>query len=137
VTNPLNKDPNQLTSASGARASNPIYGGQAGQGGIGVGSSSMGSQFGAYLQAVQQRISSKWRAADVNAQLKRPPPVRVSFEILRNGEVRAVRVIQTGGDVTYDLSAQRAVVEAGPFEPLPAAYKGSSALIEVAFKLER
>ena len=108
-----------------------------GSGGIGVGSSAFGNQFGAYLQAVQQRISSKWRAADVDGRLKNPPPVLISFEILRNGEVRAVRVLQSGGNQTFDLSAQRAVVEAGPFEPLPQGYKGASALVEVAFKLER
>lgn len=136
VTSPLPKDPNQLSSSTGAKLSSPLLG-KVGTGGIGVGSSALGNQFGAYLQAVQQRISSKWRSGDVNPRLKSPPAVLVSFEILRNGEVRTVRVLQSGGDSTYDLSAQRAVVEAGPFEPLPPAYKGSSALIEVAFKLER
>lgn len=136
VTNPLAKDPNQLSSSTGAKLSTPMLG-KPGVGGIGVGSSAFGNQFGAYLQAVQQRISSKWRASDVNAQLKSPPPVLVSFVILRNGEVKEVKVLRSGGDSTYDLSAQRAVLEAGPFEPLPQAYKGSSALIEVAFKLER
>jgi periplasmic protein TonB len=136
VTSPLPKDPNQLSSSTGAKLNSPLLG-KVGTGGIGVGSSAMGDQFGAYLQAVQQRISSKWRSGDVNPRLRSAPPVLVSFVILRNGDVRDVRVLQTGGDSTYDLSAQRAVVEAGPFEPLPTAYKGSSALIEVAFKLER
>ena len=137
VTSPLPKDPNQLTSATGNRVSSPLFAGMVGSGGIGVGSSAFGSQFGAYLQAVQQRISAKWRASDVDARLKNPPPVLISFELLRNGEVRAVQVLQSGGNQTFDLSAQRAVVEAGPFEPLPQGYKGTSATIEVAFKLER
>lgn len=137
VTSPLPKDPNTLTSATGNRVSSPLFAGMVGSGGIGVGSSAFGNQFGAYLQAVQQRISAKWRASDVDARLKNPPPVLISFEISRNGEVRAVRVLQSGGNQTFEMSAQRAVVEAGPFEPLPSGYKGSSATIEVAFKLER
>jgi protein TonB len=137
VTSPLPKDPNQLTSATGNRVSSPLFAGMVGSGGIGVGSSAFGNQFGAYLQVVQQRISSRWRASDVDARLKDPPPVLISFTILRSGEVRDVRVLQSVGNRTFEISAQRAVVEAAPFEPLPMAYKGESATIEVAFKLER
>ncbi len=135
--NPFPTDPNQLTSPTGNRISSPLFSGMVGSGGIGVGSSTFGNQFGAYLQAVQQRISSKWRPGEVDPRLKNPPPVVISFEILRNGEVRSVRILQSGGSQTLDLSTQRAVVEAGPFEPLPQAYKGGSATIEVAFKLQR
>ena len=135
--NPMPQDPNQLTNSSGNRVSSPLFAGMMGSGGIGVGSSTFGNQFGAYLQAVQQRISSKWKAAEIDPRVKNPPPVVLSFEIMRNGEVRTVRVLQSAGSQTFDLSAQRAVVEAGPFEPLPQAYKGGSATIEVAFKLQR
>ncbi len=130
-------DPNKLTNASGNRVSSPLFAGMVGAGGIGVGSSTFGNQFGAYLQAVQQRISGKWKPGDVDQRLKNPPPVVVSFDILRNGEVRSIRVLQSGGSQTFDLSAQRAIIEAGPFEPLPSAYKGASATIEVGFKLQR
>ena len=135
--NPMPLDPKQLTNPSGNRVSSPLFAGMVGSGGVGVGSSAFGNQFGAYLQAVQQRISGKWKPGEVDQRLKNPPPVIVSFEILRNGQVQSVRVLQSGGSQTFDLSAQRAVVEAGPFEPLPQAYKGGSATIEVAFKLQR
>lgn len=133
--NPMPLDPKQLTNPSGNRVSSPLFAGMVGSGGVGVGSSAFGNQFGAYLQAVQQRISGKWKPGD--AGRKNPQPVILSFEIMRNGEVRSIRVLQSGGIQTFDLSAQRAIVEAGPFEPLPQAYKGGSATIEVAFKLQQ
>ncbi|BDC48385.1 hypothetical protein F183_A07010 [Bryobacterales bacterium F-183] len=130
--NPVEK--NQLTNASGNRVSSPLFSGQIGVGGVGVGSSTFGNLFGAYLQVVQQRISSKWKPPGLSGAA---PVVIISFQILRDGRVGDVRVVQSGGNSTYDLTAQRAVVEAGPFEPLPAAYKGGSATIEVAFKLQK
>lgn len=132
--NPNPVENNQLTNASGNRVSSPLFSGQIGVGGVGVGSSTFGNLFGAYLQVVQQRISSKWRPPGASGAA---PVVIVSFEILRDGRVGEIKLMQSGGNSTYDLSAQRAVVEAGPFEPLPSAYKGGSATIEVAFKLQR
>jgi periplasmic protein TonB len=61
----------------------------------------------------------------------------VTFDIQRNGQVSNVRVAQTSGNVAMDNSARRAVMEASPLEPLPAAYSGSSASIEFWFTLKR
>ncbi|MBS1831776.1 MAG: TonB family protein [Acidobacteria bacterium] len=132
--NPNPVENNQLTNASGNRVSSPLFSGQIGVGGVGVGSSTFGNLFGAYLQVVQERISGKWRPPGASGAT---PVVIVSFEILRDGRVGQIKVTQSGGNSTYDLTAQRAIVEAGPFEPLPAAYKGASATIEVAFKLQK
>jgi TonB family protein len=133
-TNPNPTERNQLTNATGNRVSSPLFSGQIGVGGVGVGAGTLGNMFGAYLQVVQERISSKWRPPGASGTT---PVVVISFEILRDGRVGQVKVTQSGGNSTYDLAAQRAVVEAGPFEPLPAAYKGGSATIEVAFKLQK
>ena len=46
-------------------------------------------------------------------------------------------MVQSSGSVALDYSAQRAITEAAPFEPLPAAYDGSSATIEFWFQLKR
>jgi protein TonB len=127
---------NQVRSSE-SHVSSPIFGATAGSGGIGARSSTFGNQFGAYVQALQQRISSKWRAAELDARLKNVPQCVVSFEILRDGRLQALRVVQSSGNQELDLSAQRAVTEASPFEPLPQGYSGSVAKMEVGFKLQR
>lgn len=127
---------NQVRSSE-SRVSSPIFGGLVGSGGIGARSSTFGDQFGAYVQALQQRISSKWRAAELDARLKTVPQCIVAFEILRDGRIQGLRVTQSSGNQELDLSAQRAVTEASPFEPLPQGYQGASAKMEVGFKLQR
>lgn len=127
---------NQARSAE-SRVSSPMFGGTMGIGGIGARSSTFGNQFGAYVQALQQRISSKWRAAELDARLKSVPQCIVAFEIERDGRVQGLRVAQSSGNQELDLSALRAVTEASPFEPLPQGYQGSSAKMEVGFKLQR
>ena len=127
---------NQVKSSE-SRVSSPIFGGTMGSGGIGARSSTFGNQFGAYVQALQERIASKWRAAELDARLKAVPVCIVAFEIERNGRMAGLRVVQSSGNQELDLSAQRAVTEASPFEPLPPGYQGSVAKMEVGFKLQR
>ena len=127
---------NQVRSSE-SRVSSPLFGGAMGSGGIGARSSTFGNQFGAYVQALQQRISSKWRASELDARLKAVPVCIVAFDIERNGRVQDLRVVQSSGNQELDLSAQRAVTEASPFEPLPQGYQGSVAKMEVGFKLQR
>jgi len=117
--------------------SSPVFGGSVGIGGSGSGASSFGNQFGAYVQALQQRIASKWRTSELDARLKSAPQCVVAFEIQRDGSVQDLRVVQSSGNQQLDLSTLRAVTEAGPFEPLPQGYKSSAAKMEVAFKLQR
>ena len=126
---------NQVRSAE-SKPSNPLFG-TVGSGGIGARSSAFGNQFGGYVQTLQQRIASKWRAAELDASLKNSPLCVVAFEIERDGRIQGLRVVQTSGSQVLDLSAQRAVTEASPFEPLPAGYQGSTAKMEVGFKLQR
>ena len=127
---------NQLKSAE-SHVSSPLFGGTIGSGGIGARSSTFGNQFGAYVSALQQRISSKWRASDLDPRLKTVPTCIIAFDIRRDGRIEDLRVVQSSGNQELDLSAQRAVTEASPFEPLPQGYQGSVAKMEVGFKLQR
>jgi len=127
---------NQVRSPE-SRVSSPIFGGTMGTGGIGARSSTFGNQFGAYVQVLQERIAQKWKASELDARLKSVPVCIVYFEILRDGRIQNMRVAQTSGNQELDLSAQRAVTEASPFEPLPQGYQSSVAKMEVGFKLQR
>jgi len=63
--------------------------------------------------------------------------VTVSFDIQRNGTFSAPRIVQSSGIATLDFSARRAILDAGPFPPLPQAFERSSATFEIVFELKR
>jgi periplasmic protein TonB len=129
---------NQLYSTEGQALSSPMFGGQSGSGGVGIGSGSpFGNRYGYYLELLRQRIAEKWRTNDVNPRLSSAPPVIVVFDIYRDGGVRNVRLLQGSGDSTLDYSAQRAVYEASPLPPLPPGFDRNSATIEFWFQLKR
>ena len=107
-----------------------------GSGGAGVGvNSAFGNQFGAYADLVVQRVTQKWETNGL-AGLQVPVAV-ITFDILRDGSVRNSKIAQRSGNNTLDYSALRAVMDAGPFPPLPYNYSGSSTSVELRFQLQR
>ena len=129
--------PNQLYSSSGAAAASPMFG-VAGSGGVGVGPNSvLGNRFGWYAQMLQQRIASKWNTGTVDPRIQNAPVVIVVFDILRNGAIRDLHVLQSSGVQPLDFSALRAVQDASPFDALPAQYEKDSVNVEFWFKLRR
>jgi TonB family protein len=130
--------PNQLYSHSGQALSSPMFSAQTGTGGVGVGpGSAFGERFGAYRDLLEQRVAQKWRTEDVDPRLQTAPPVIITFEILRDGSIRGVRIDSSSGNRALDLSAQRAIYDAAPFAPLPREYERNSAQIEIWFLLKR
>jgi periplasmic protein TonB len=47
------------------------------------------------------------------------------------------RITQSSGDSTVDTSAQRAVLDAQPFPPLPTGFERNEAVVELTFVLRR
>jgi protein TonB len=130
--------PNQLYSNSGQALSSTMFGAQTGAGGVGIGpGGAFGSRFGWYRDLLEQRVAQKWRTEDVDARLQTAPAVIVTFDILRDGSIRSVRILQRSGYSSLDYSAQRAVYEAAPFPALPQGYERPSAQIEIWFQLKR
>jgi protein TonB len=84
-----------------------------------------------YLAGVQQKIWMLW-----NQQIKAgyTQSVSVMFTIQPNGQVTDVRVTQSSGVSMLDLAAQRAVLNAAPFAPLPRDYGQNPRTIEAVFK---
>jgi protein TonB len=109
-----------------------------GAGRIGTGANTtLGSRFGEYSGRIQQIVSQHWRTGDVDASIRTAPQVIVSFEIQRDGTIRGLRVDQSSGISALDSSAQRAILEAVPFPPLPQAFERSTAPFEIVFELKR
>jgi len=130
--------PNQVYSTTGSATSSEMFSIKGGGGQLGMGSTNpFGTYLGWYADLLRQRIGEKWRTQDLDPNLRTAPIVIVSFRILRAGEARDVRVIQSSGNYALDQSAVRAVQEASPFRALPAEFKRDTANIEFQFKLRR
>jgi protein TonB len=128
--------PNQVYSSQAPAARTPMFE-KAGSGGVGVGqNSALGNRFGAYADRVAQLVTEKWQTSGL-AGLHTAPVVIITFDILRDGSVRNVQIAQRSGNSTLDYSAQRAVMDAAPFPPLPAGFDRNEANVELRFQLQR
>jgi periplasmic protein TonB len=108
--------------------------------GLAVGGASGGdfaSRFASYVTAVQQRVSREWLQSSVDPGLSWAPRLTVTFDILRDGTVTNVQLIQSSNNRSLDDSALRAVESASPLLPLPAAYSGSRVSVEFYFDYRR
>jgi protein TonB len=84
-----------------------------------------------YLAGVQQKIWMTW-----NQQIKAgyTQSVGVTFTILPDGNVTGIRVTQPSGASLLDMAAQRAILNAAPFGPLPREYGQNPKTIQALFK---
>jgi protein TonB len=131
--------PNQVYSQSGQRMVSPMVG-MAGGGSVNVGNNSpFGTQFGAYSDMVKNKVAGNWKTSDIDPRIRTANEVVVTFTIDRDGSVpsRSVKIVQSSGIPALDISAQRAILEAEPFTPLPQQFARNSADIEFHFELRR
>ena len=84
-----------------------------------------------YLAGVQQKIWMIW-----TQQIKSGfnEPIGVTFTILADGSVADVQVTKPGQATLLNLAAQRAVLSAAPFGPLPREYGTNRYTIQAIFK---
>jgi TonB family protein len=134
---------NQLYSQKGMGVNTPSYTGlQPDAFGVGIGVGP-GTPFGAghawYVEALQRRIGEQWQKelARVGPEVRTAPRSVVTFEILRDGSLRNIRVRQPSGVSAVDFAAQRAVINSNPVPALPSGLNRSSITIEVSFELRR
>ena len=84
--------------------------------------SPFGTQFGWYAKLLRDQVAQNWRTGDLDPRLRTAPPVVVTFTIRRDGSVapgiRADRA-SAAAITALDISAQRAILDAAPFPPLP------------------
>ena len=130
--------PNQLYSSAGQAMSSPMFG-KNGSGQLGMGTSSpFGERLGWYANQLQDRVAQHWNTNDLPPQVRTAPQVVVGFIIRRDGSLAGLpQIKQSSGLVQLDRSAQRAVVDASPFPPIPAAFTRDQAEIEFTFELRR
>ncbi len=134
---------NQLYASKGMGVNTPSYTGlQPDSMGIGGGAgagSPFGSRYGWYEEALRRRIGEQWQREliQLDAQIRAAPRSVVSFEILRDGGLRNIRLAQSSGNPAVDYAALRAVTNSNPVTALPADLGKSSVSTEVWFQLRR
>jgi periplasmic protein TonB len=143
LENPTKPPPNAVPYGGGGAPSIPYSSftmGAGTAGGMGfsaAGAGNFGARFPWYVQAVQRRISTNWLQSTINPGLRWAPRVVVDFQILRDGSISNIQILQSSGDQTVDTSAVRAVQNSSPVERLPAGYGGSYVNVEFWFDFHR
>ena len=109
------------------------------KGGFGFtgGGGDFGSRFAYYVRGVQQRISENWLKYEVDPRITNAQRVYVTFDIARDGHPGNVRVEQSSGVPSLDVSAMRAVQRVDSFGALPSEYSGSKVSVEFWFDYKR
>ena len=70
-------------------------------------------------------MSSNWLQSTVDPAVRFAPRAVVTFDILRNGAIANVQMLQSSGNASVDSSAVRAVQGSNPLQPLPGDYSGN------------
>lgn len=110
---------------------------QGGMGFTGAGGGNFGSRFPWYVEAVQRRVSSNWLQATVDPSIGTAPRAVVTFDILRDGTVTNIQVMQSSGNNSVDTSAVRAIRASSPLDRLPGEYSGGKVSVEFWFDFHR
>lgn len=136
--NPLANRPNQVYSTQGQAAVSPSFDINSSGSGVGIGQGNpFGNRFGYYANIIRERVAQSWKPGPPDPRVRNAPMVIVAFAIYRDGRAGDVRVIQSSGNPTLDYSAQRAILGASPFPPLPQGFERNFATIEFQFQVKR
>jgi TonB family protein len=91
-----------------------------------------GVDFNEYLRTLVTRVKQQWYAAMPNSvYLGTKGIAKIVFDIERDGTIKNAFVETSSQDAELDQAAMKGIQNAGPFAPLPDAFKGPD--IELRF----
>jgi len=126
---------NQLYSKSPQQVSSPLYSDLPGSGRVGLGANTtLGTRFGAYAQQIQELIARNWNTGSVT--VRTAPPVIATFDLMKDGSIRNLAILQGSGVPSLDFSVRRAI-EGVTFPPIPQGFEHNSAKCEFTFELKK
>lgn len=96
-----------------------------------------GSRYSWFVDAVRNRISSNWLQSMIDPSVQFAPRAVVSFQILRDGSIVNIQILQTSGNKSVDNSAVRAILSSSPVSKLPGDYSGSKVNVEFWFEFRK
>jgi protein TonB len=131
------EETNQVAFGEGGPVSGPYGSFAAGgaKGGFGItgGGGDFGTKYGWYVQIIQRKVSENWLKYEVDAQITTAQRVYITFDVARDGHPFNVKVEQSSGVPSLDVSATRALQRIDTFGPLPPDYNGSKISVEYWF----
>jgi TonB family protein len=131
---------NQLTSRTAPQVSNPMYKAQNGAGSVSPGAhTTLGVRLAGYAAQIQDIVASHWRTSDIDARVQSAPQVIATFELMRDGSIRNVQILQGSNISALDISVKRAILDSAPFPPIPLnqGFDKDYAKVEFTFELKR
>jgi TonB family protein len=87
-----------------------------------------------YLQLIMDRVSANWFTSLVDSGATGVFTATVYFRIYRSGQVSDLKIRESSGIQSLDLSAMRAVQTSAPFPALPNDYDGQYLAINLIFE---
>lgn len=121
-------------SGGGGSGDGSGYGPGGGGGGGGIGGY---FPYAYYVDLLRNRISSSWYSSLVAPGLKGKYVAGVYFVVRRDGEVSDLRLENSSGIASLDLSARRAIENAAPFAPLPPDFPSQYLVVHFEFEWEK
>jgi protein TonB len=135
------EETNQVAFGEGGPVSGPYgtFSAAGAKGGFGFtgGGGDFGTKFAWYVQGVQRTVSQNWLKYEIDPRITTAERVYVTFDIARDGHPANVRVEQSSGVPSLDISAVRALQRIDTFGPLPPEYSGSKVSVEFWFDYKR
>jgi len=132
---------NQVAFGEGGPVSGPYgtFSAAGAKGGFGItgGGGDFGSRYAWYVRVIQQKVSENWLKYEVDPRITSAQRVYITFDVARDGHPSNVRVEQSSGVPSLDISATRALERIDTFGPLPADYPGSKISVEYWFDYKR
>jgi TonB family protein len=129
---------NQLTAKQAPQVSTPLFAAMPGSGSVGVGANTtLGNQFAGYATQIQQLVAQHWHTGDVDARIRTATPVIATFDLLRDGRIQNLQILQGSNIPALDFSVKRAILDVGQFPPLPPGFPKDNAKVEFTFELKR
>jgi outer membrane biosynthesis protein TonB len=126
---------NQIYSKAPQAVQSPLFSQMPGSGRVGTGANTtLGTRFAGYAQQIQELIARNWRTGDVNVQTA--PLVIATFDLMKDGSIRNLAILQGSGVPSLDFSVRRAI-EGVIFPPIPPGFDRSYAKCEFTFELKK
>jgi periplasmic protein TonB len=132
---------NQVAFGEGGPVSGPYgtFSAAGAKGGFGFtgGGGDFGSRFAWYVQGVQRVVSQNWLKYEIDPRITSANRVYITFDISRDGRPGNVRVEQSSGVPSLDISATRAIQRIDTFGALPPEYSGNKVSVEFWFDYKK
>jgi outer membrane biosynthesis protein TonB len=130
-------DPYQVYSKSAPAVSNPAFSAK-GAGNVGAGpNNTLGNHCPGYAAQIQQLVASHWNTSNLDASLRTAPTVIATFDLMRDGSVHNVHILQASGISPLDASVERAIADSNPLPPILPDCGVDHASAEFWFELKR